>query len=323
MTRQTDLITDDSQSPGAEFHTPPALVVAIGAWLDNKRQRSDSPRTERAYRDTLTAFRLHLQRKGLDLDSSTDLTAYLQAWAGQGEISRATFNHRLAVISSFFRFAARRNYLCVPNPAEGIERGKVQAYAKAQPLSPDYVKTALQRIDRTRLSGQRDYALLHVALVTGRRRAELAGLRYGDLRQEGEQVTLLWQRAKGGKVLFDALPKAVSAALMHYLHAAYGAALGTLSADAPVWIALDPVHYGHALTAQAIADISLERLGTSKVHTTRHTFAHQMEATGAKVSEIQARLGHASMETTGGYLAALTSAYNPHAEELAARFGAE
>ena len=37
--------------------------------------------------------------------------------------------------------------------------------------------------------------------------------------------------------------------------------------------------------------------------------------------EIQARLGHTSMATTGRYLAALKRAENTHADELARRFG--
>jgi site-specific recombinase XerD len=72
-----------------------------------------------------------------------------------------------------------------------------------------------------------------------------------------------------------------------------------------------------------IARLAEQHLGTSKVHALRHTFAREMEADGAKTSEIQARLGHASMATTGIYLAALKSAENSHAESLARRFGFE
>ena len=48
-------------------------------------------------------------------------------------------------------------------------------------------------------------------------------------------------------------------------------------------------------------------------HALRHTFAHAMEEAGAKVSEIQSRLGHSSLATTGRYLAQLASEKNPYA----------
>ena len=46
-----------------------------------------------------------------------------------------------------------------------------------------------------------------------------------------------------------------------------------------------------------------------------------MEETGAKVSDIQSRLGHESLATTGRYLAALKRAENPQAAALAKLLG--
>ncbi len=77
------------------------------------------------------------------------------------------------------------------------------------------------------------------------------------------------------------------------------------------------------MTTQTIADVCQKHLGTSKVHTLRHTFARAMEDAGAKVSDIQARLGHSSLATTGRYLAALNQADNAHREALAGMFGIE
>jgi integrase/recombinase XerC len=73
-----------------------------------------------------------------------------------------------------------------------------------------------------------------------------------------------------------------------------------------------------ALGVQSIADICTRRLGTSQVHRLRHTFARGMEDAGAKVSDIQARLGHSSLATTGRYLAALKQTENAHGDALAA-----
>ncbi len=109
-----------------------------------------------------------------------------------------------------------------------------------------------------------------------------------------------------------------------YLHALYGDAVlqeGS-SPDAPVWVSSSRNgSRGQALGIQSIADICERRLGTSKVHALRHTFARAMEDSGAKVSEIQARLGHDSLATTGRYLAALHRADNPHADRLVSLFG--
>ena len=59
----------------------------------------------------------------------------------------------------------------------------------------------------------------------------------------------------------------------------------------------------------------------STVHSLRHTFAQGMEDVGAKVSDIQARLGHSSLATTGRYLQALKRSKNAQADALAELFG--
>lgn len=339
MNQENTLIIVGSQPPSAEVLDESPLGLAIAEWLDNKYKRSKSDRTLRAYSDTLRSFRTFLLDRGMDMDSPGDLSDHLQAWSGQPGIKRnrkgqvvkqwevtpATINHRLAVVSSFYRYAMRRKKVRGPNPAEMLEPSPVQDYAKAQPLSAKKVRTQLQDIDQTQLAGKRDFALLQVALNTGRRRAELAGLRCKHLQQEGDRVFIAWPRAKGDKAMHDLLDPRVSVALMDYLHAAYKADLAQLPQETPVWIALDRPHYGHALTTQAIANIVEAHLGTSKAHATRHTFAHEMENAGAKVSDIQARLGHASLQTTGDYLAALRSAFNPQSAALADVFfgGAE
>jgi integrase len=114
----------------------------------------------------------------------------------------------------------------------------------------------------------------------------------------------------------DRLPLKVSTALLDYLHAVYGVDLTGLAPDAPVWISVSPRNRGQAIGIQTIADICDKHLGTGKVHSLRHTFARMMEDAGAKVSDIQSRLGHESLATTGRYLAALRRAENPFADEL-------
>ena len=121
-----------------------------------------------------------------------------QAWAGQGEPSPATYNQRLAILSSCYRYAATHELLPPVNPISRVERRPVHAYATAVALEYTEVRRRLKRIDRATLAGKRDYALLAVALQTGRRVAELAGLRWDAVRLlEDGKVKLFWQRTKG------------------------------------------------------------------------------------------------------------------------------
>ncbi len=95
--------------------------------------------------------------------------------------------------------------------------------------------------------------------------------------------------------------------------------------ERPIWISLAQRNgtFGHPLSIRAIAQINERRLGVSKVHTLRHTFARGLEDAGVKVSEIQARLGHADLGTTGRYLAQLHAGENPHLARLSHLYGLE
>jgi integrase len=314
-----------------------AITALADKWLATKAGRSGSVKTARAYRDALRSFRARLLVADLDLLMFTDngkvnpppsVALMAQAWAGEPgtgmhdgrAVTPATYNQKLAILSSFYHYAIQQG-ITGENPIVRVERRRVQGYAHAVAIEPGDLKRRLQQVTRTTLVGKRDYALLAVALQTGRRVSELAGLRWGDVQVIGNRVHLTWRRCKGGKVMHDLLAPAVSQALLDYLRAVYGEELARLPDDASVWVSVSPRNKWQAMGTQTIANICQKHLGTRKVHTLRHTFAHAMEQAGAKVSDIQARLGHESLATTGRYLAALSSAENAHAETLAAMFG--
>lgn len=321
--RSSDQPAPDRSLTFAVAHHP--LDLAIAAWLDAKAKRTGSAKTATAYATTIAAFRALLRDHGLDLDGNPALVALVaQGWAGRGDPAPATFNQKLAILSSFYSYAIKRDLLTGSNPISRVDRRPVQGYVGASPLPYLEVRACLAAIDRTTLVGKRDYALLVVGLQTGRRLSELAGVRHGDMSMSGGRLTVVWRRCKGGKTMTDALPTAVTRAVGEYLDALYGDILleEGVASDAPVWVSFARnASKGRALGIQSIADICEKRLGTSKVHALRHTFARAMEDAGAKVSEIQARLGHDSLATTGRYLAALHRADNPHADRLVTLFG--
>lgn len=296
------------------------LDYAIAAWLHAKATRTGSLKTKRAYTDTIQRFRWALQHVGLDLDSDPARVAdAAQGWAAQPwdsrrkEVTANTVNQRLAILSSFYTFARKRRLLS-DNPISLIDRRPVQGYASARPVSD--VAERMADIERETPIGKRDFALLGIALFTGRRLSEIAHLRYSHITREHGQATLTF-RAKGGKTMHDTLPLALSSALLDYVTIVHG----TPSPDTSVWVSLSTHHFGQPISLQGIADIYKRRLGVTKVHSSRHTFAWGMESIGAKVSDIQARLGHANLATTSRYLQALRSSQNAHGDALAALLG--
>ena len=57
----------------------------------------------------MTAFRALLRGRGQDLDGDPAALALLaQAWAGTGAPSPATYNQRLAILSSFYKFGRKQ-----------------------------------------------------------------------------------------------------------------------------------------------------------------------------------------------------------------------
>jgi site-specific recombinase XerD len=302
------------------------IDAAVADWLEAKSSRSNSKRTAKAYRDTMADFRAALAERGIDLvgpgvdPALVALTA--EQWAGSSRIGRqvtpATFNLRLAIVSSFYEYYAKKSVLRglpVINPVKAVDRHKVQAYARAMPLDSKNVKRALKGIDRQTTQGKRDYALLLILTTTGRRLSEIAAMKRGDL-TFGDTITINFPHCKGGKVMSDRLTAKQSAALVEWLHAHYGNDLAGLPNDAPVWISLSKRNPGAALGIQAIADVCQKYLGTSKVHTLRHTFAVMMDEAGASITEIQNRLGHESAATTSIYMERLHAAENPYVSNL-------
>ena len=315
-----------------------SLNQVIAIWIQEKANRTRSAETKRAYTSRLEGFRVVLRAAGLDLDSDLQLVAVAaQGWAdhtgrydGYGSaipVAPATYNQRLAILSSFYRTAIKRGVLTA-NPIATIDRRPAEGYADVKALDRDTLRAQLEQIDRSTLAGLRDYALIGVMLTTGRRRAEVQAMRWQSLHIAGQEITVEFRRTKGGKSMRDTLPLAVGQALMQWLHAFYGSQLGELAPDAPIWVSLATnshgkrlSSYGKPLNARTLNKICDARLGVSKVHSLRHTFADAMEESGAKLTEIRDRLGHSNSATTDKYLQKLRRAKNRHGDTIARMFG--
>ncbi len=302
------------------------LDECILAWLDEKR--ADSLRTAETYEKTLNDFRDTLRQVGLDLDDKPAIVAPIaQGWARQSKregmtVSASTFNQRRSVVSSFYRYAITFEVLEY-NPLERVRRQKEGKKDAAHPLSSDTIKAGMAKIDRSTPMGKRDYALLSVALATGRRVSEIAGLQYKHLHRDGNTCIVDFDNCKGKKSFTNRLAPKTTGALYDYLEAAYPGQILTLPGDAPVWISFAYRNKRQAIEYRTLSNICKRYLGTSKTHAPRHTLAVTMHNKQAKITDIQRALGHANVKITSDYLEEHLSYENPLAEELELEWGIE
>jgi hypothetical protein len=79
------------------------IDLAISGWLDAHKR---SVRTHSAYQDTIEQFRAGLQHMGKDLDADVQTImlaaqAFARGSKNKEQVSDATYNLRLATLSSF------------------------------------------------------------------------------------------------------------------------------------------------------------------------------------------------------------------------------
>ncbi len=277
---------------------PDQWQQALYAFLAEKHRRSGSLRTPAAYSAQLQHF---FGRVGKAPDQVVAQEGFTWAY-GKGLSGKTpaaiTIGARIACLSSFYRFLIRMG-LVTANPCDMLERPKATP-SVPRGLAPDDVKRLLAVIPLTP-AGFRDRAIVLTLVLTGRRRAEVLGLRAGDLILQGDAVQYTY-RGKGGKTGRRELPRpafdAIEAAL-----AAWGLRLADLAPDAPLW----PSKGGHGLTTGSFYG-RLQRylvaagLPRSGVHVFRHTAAKLRRDAGETVEDVSRFLDHSSLAVTSVYL---------------------
>ena len=290
---------------------PDEIALAIDRWLLDKYALTRSMCTSAIYRDVVTSLRTYVRELGFDLDQSAALlTPAIQTWAGlrttgskrQGSVAPATYNQRIAAVSSFYQWAIEKGLYTDTNPAAAVSRAHVKKYDGSRALNPQVIRAKLKAIDRQTPQGLRDYVLLQVALNTGHSVRELASLTWRNVHVENGLVTLVFEHCRGGKTLYDTLEPRLSRAFLTYLYTVYGEQMQNLLPGAPIWVSFSDRNHNQAIGPQTIADICEKHLGVSTVHTLRNTFALAMKQQGANPRLIQERLGRTSLPDTDVYL---------------------
>jgi len=295
---------------------PNSLARALqGFFADHlPRVRGTSPNTVRSYRDALALLlRFLAARSGrpvvlLDFgDVSTDgVLAFLDHLEAERGNSATTRNARLAAVHAFARFAAERH----PEHLERCQRLLAVPFKRARTriveyLEADEVRAILDAPDKATPRGRRDHALFLTLFNTGARVQEVVDLRPCDLQLVRPlQVRL---RGKGDKErlcpLWSQTAEVLRALLAEQsLDPAGASPLFRNRRREP--LTRFGVRYllcEHARSARSTAPT----LATKRVHphVMRHSTAVHLLQAGVDLVTISHWLGHASVETTGKYIA--------------------
>lgn len=325
------------------------LLEAEARFLGSLAGRS--PRTVATYRTALGRLHEYLGSVGTaphDLDTTAfrgDLLEQLYLWLARvyGRDDRFTIATYVAGTRAFLRFCARRHLLAVDVSFEEL-RDNVREVMGRVPYRTPRIDQRLVLIvthvdglplppsDAYRgapyLELLRDRALLRTLFTTGMRREEAANLTRADVQDgHGRQALITGKGNKERIVFFDA---PALTAIRAYLEA-------RADKHAPLFLRHDlgrgqqpgPGGRRWRLSPKGVWDVVKRYAAAVGVDATTHDFRHAKASVmlnrGAKLSEVQDILGHASPETTKkiyahyevSHLRDVFERYSASAEELA------
>lgn len=224
-----------------------------------------------------------------------------------------TINHALSVLSAFYDYALVAG-LVLRNPVPKQRGGRPAhrspldpsrdpraAYRQREPArQPRGLDEALLQRLFAVLTGERDRALLAVALSSGVRAGELLSMTRGGVDAGLGVLSVLPKGGGGVRIWVPAAPEAL------VLVGRYLAGRSSGPLDEPLWLTLRPP--ARPLTYMALRQV-LERanrqLGTNITwHDFRHTFAHRLLADeDMSLTDVQSLLRHRNLSTVADYAA--------------------
>jgi integrase/recombinase XerC len=286
--------------PALASGDPSAWDQALYAFLVEKGNRSGSRRTVESYSRMLWPF---FAERSLTPDrvKPGEVLGWVHGIGKSGRTpSATTVGARIACLSSFYRFLIRMG-LVVSNPCDAVERPRaVQSVARG--YGADKVRRLLAVVPADTVAGRRDRAILLTLVLTGRRRAEVIGLRAGDLSLEGETCFYAY-RGKGGKRGRRELPHPAYEAICASLVDAGKDLAGMVPTESLWQAAARPEGVTSSVFyARFRRYLRLTGLAPTGIHVLRHTAAKLRRDAGESIESVSQFLDHSSLAVTSVYL---------------------
>ena len=271
------------------------LKTLFNNFLNEHDVKENSKKT---YEHSFNGFLRFVQNNNVnELNKKTllDFKSYLTL-----NYSPYTANLYLGVIKQLFKYLHDTGLIKVNNVAS-IKRIKEPKGFKKDSLTVADVKALLTSVDRSVITGKRDYAILLLMITTGLRTKEIVEACMGDVRQvSGQYVLYVQGKGRDSKDDYVVLNEGALKAIREYKKE-----LGKADDSAPLFKSFSNRNTSGKVTTKTISKMVKDRLASIGIederitaHSLRHTAVTLSLLAGATPQETQAMARHSDINTT-------------------------
>ena len=265
-------------------------------------EKNFSDNTAKAYVSDILSFLVWMDEESCENIDFPKIREYLH-FIQKFNYKKTTIARKIASLRTFYKYLYREKKVD-SNPAMNLNNPK---RPKSLPkfLTPDEVEQILNNTKIETPSGYRNRTILELLWATGMRVSELAGLNFGDLNLEENEIRVF---GKGSKERIILVTDRAKTYLERYIENARalipkGYDIGIPDENSPVFIN----NTGYRLQTKTIRNVIndiVEKINLPKhvtPHVFRHSFATHLIENGADLRVVQELLGHASISNTQIY----------------------
>ena len=263
-------------------------------------ERNFSKHTIRAYESDILAYLIWLDNIPAESANHAKIKEYL-LFIQRFNYSKTTLSRKISAIRTFYRFLYRERVVD-SNPVAGLHSPKK---SKNLPkfLTSTEIEQILNNIKIETPAGYRNRTILELLYATGMRVSELAGLNFGNLNLNENEITVFGKGAKERIVLVSDRAKDFLKRYIETVRPMISECPVETNEDSPVFINKTGYRLQTQSVRAAIKEI-VDKIQLPKVvtpHVFRHSFATKLLENGADLRVVQELLGHASISNTQIY----------------------